>query len=309
MSFKSLLSVLLAKVETTYGTDAVPIGGANAILAANVKINPMMQDVVARKVIRPYLSNDGKIMGARHGELSFDVEIAGSGAAGTAPAWGTLLKGCAMSETITAGVSTLYAPVSSGEQSLTMYFNVNGLQYKMLGARGSFSMKFTQKAVPVMSFKFIGLYSPVTDTVLPTPTLTAFQKPLVVSPQNTTPVTVQGFAGAFSDISLDIANTNVYRPLVGSESVVFTDRNPAGKLVMENVAIATKDFWTIVNNATVGAFSLTHGTTAGNKVIIGAPVVQLTAPTITSQDNIEMLDMAMDLQPNSGNDELTITVQ
>lgn len=309
MSFKSLKSVLLAKVETTYGTDAIPTGAANAMLAGNVKINPMMQDMPQRKVIRPFFSNDGKFPGARHGELTFDIELAGSGAAGTAPAWGALMKGCAMSETINAGVSAAYAPVSSGEQSLSLYFNVDGVQYKMLGARGSFSMKFTHKAIPVLSFKYVGLYVAVADLAIQAPTFTAFQKPLVVNAANTTPVTLHTFAGVFADISIDMANTNTYRNLMGLEQVVFTDRNPTGKVQLENVAIATKDFFSIVNNGTTGALSITHGQTAGNKIVIAAPAVQLSAPSLASQENVEMLDMTMDLQPSSGNDELTITVQ
>lgn len=309
MSFKSLLSVLLAKVEVTYNTDPVPTGAANAILAGNVKINPMIQDMPQRKVIRPYFSNDGKFPGARHGELSFDIELAGSGTAGTVPAWGTLLKGCAMNETVNAGTSVVYAPISTGEQSLTLYFNVNGLQYKMTGARGSFSMKFNQKNIPTMSFKFIGLYVSVSDLAIQTPVFTAFQSPVVVNNVNTTPLTLQGFAGAFADVTIDMANNNVYRNLIGSEVVQFTDRNPTGKVQMENIPVATKDFWTIVNTRVLGALSLTHGQTAGNKIVIAAPNVQLTNPSVSSQENIEMLDMTMDLLPTSGNDELTITVQ
>lgn len=309
MSFKSLKQVLLAKVEVTYGTDPVPTGAANAILAANVKHSPMIQDMPQRKVARPYFSNDGKFPGARHSELTFDVELAGSGAAGTAPAWGALMKGCAMSETVTPGVSAVYAPISTGEQSLTLYYNVDGLQYKMVGARGSFSMKFSQKNVPMLSFKFVGLYQAVTDLAIQTPTFTAFQTPQVVNNVNTTPLTIFGFAGAFADVSLDMANTNVYRNLIGSEMVQFTDRNPSGKIQLENPAIASKDFWTAINARTLGALSLTHGQTAGNKILISAPNVQLTGPSIASQENIEMLDMTMDLLPSSGNDELTITVQ
>jgi hypothetical protein len=189
-----------------------------------------------------------------------------------------------------------------------MYFNVNGLQYKMTGARGTFSMKFTQKAIPMISFKFIGLYVSVADLAIQTPTLTAFQKPVPVTFVNTTPVTLHAFAGVFADISIDMGITNAYRNLMGLEQVVFTDRNPAGKVQLENIAIATKDFFTIINNGTTGALALTHGQTAGNKIVIGAPAVQLNSPSISSSENIEMLDMAMDLQPSTGNDELTITV-
>ncbi|MCK7495178.1 MAG: hypothetical protein MZW92_31855 [Comamonadaceae bacterium] len=43
-------------------------------------------------------------------QLTFDVEIKGSGAAGTAPELGVLLKGCGFGETVVAVTSVTYAP-------------------------------------------------------------------------------------------------------------------------------------------------------------------------------------------------------
>lgn len=308
MAFKSQKIVLLAKVESTYGTDSVPTGSANAILASNVKLTPMSQEAPARNVIRPYFSNDGKILGGKYVGLDFDVEIAGAGAAGSAPGWGALLKGCAMGETLNAGVSAVYAPISASEQSLSIYFNLDGIQHKLLGARGSFSMKFTKGGIPLLSFKLIGLYASPTDTALPSPTLTGFQKPLAVSQANTTPVSLHTYAGLFSDVNLDIGNTNTYRNLINSEAVVFGDRKPVGSCTMETPTVAAKDFFSIAAAGTTGALTLTHGTVAGNKVRVDAPAVQVTNPTYSSADNIEMLGLTLDLQPSTGNDELTITV-
>ena len=43
-------------------------------------------------------------------EVTFEVEMAGSGTAGTAPAFGPLLKACGNSETIVTDTSVTYAP-------------------------------------------------------------------------------------------------------------------------------------------------------------------------------------------------------
>jgi hypothetical protein len=308
MSLKSLKQVMLAKVEIVYGTDAIPTNVANAILVANVKHTPMVQDLPARNPIRPYFSNDGVIPAGAHVTLDFDIEVAGSGAAGTAPAWGAVLQACAMAETINAGVSAVYSPISSGEKSVTLYYNVDGKQHSITGARGSFSMKFAKGGIPMLSFKFIGLYNTPTDTALPVPTLAGWTKPIPVNLANTTPVTLHGYAGAFSDINLDIANANTYRNLIGSESILFHDRKPKGSCVMEMPAIATKNFYSIAAAGTTGALALTHGTIAGNKVAIACPTVQVTNPVHSSADNIEMLGLTLELQPNTGNDELVITV-
>lgn len=308
MAFKSQKIVLLAKPESVYGTDSVPVGATNAILAGNVKLVPMTQEAPARNTIRPYFSNEGKLLAGKHVQLDFDVEIAGAGAAGSAPGWGALLKGCAMGETISAGVSAVYAPISAGEQSLSLYFCLDGIQHKLLGARGSFSMKFSKGGIPLLNFKFIGLYAAPTDTALPAPTLTGFQKALAVCQANTTPVSLHTYAGIFQDISLDIGNSNLYRNLIGSESIAFVDRKPAGSCTMELPTIAAKDWFSIAAAGTTGALTLTHGTAAGNKVTIGAPAVQVTNPTYSSADNIEHLGLTLDLLPSAGNDELTITV-
>jgi hypothetical protein len=50
------------------------------------------------------------------GVVEFDVDLVGSGTAGTAPAWGPLIQACAFAEVIVASTSVTYNPVSSGLQ-------------------------------------------------------------------------------------------------------------------------------------------------------------------------------------------------
>jgi hypothetical protein len=307
MALKSKKVVLLAKIEGTYGTDSLPTGAANAILCINPKLTPMALLSAARNVIKPYFSNDGKIIAGKNVQLTFDVEIAGAGAAGTAPQYGVLLKGCALGETINAGVSAVYAPISSAEQSVTLYYCVDGVQHKILGARGSVSLKFTQGAVPMLTFKFTGLYALPTDTVLPTPTFSA-TKPVAVTQANTTPVSLHGYAAALISANLDLANTMSYRNLIGLEEVTFTDRQPVASFDLERPTMALKDYFSIAALGTTGAFTMTHGTVGGNKFSVSAPAVQLGAPTLGSANGVETMTMTGDLIPTTGNDELTITV-
>ena len=307
MALKSKKVVLLAKLETTYGTDAVPTGAANAILVVNPKLTAITMQAAARNVARPYFSNDGKIIAGKHAQLTFDVEIAGAGAAGDAPQWGLLMKACAMAETLNAGVSAVYSPVSSGEQSITLYYCVDGIQHSLRGVRGSFAMKFTQNGIPMLTFKMFGLYTLPTDTALPAPTFTAIP-PVAVTQANTTPVTLHGFAGNFISVSVDIANAMAYRDIINLEEITFTDRKAIGSFDLERPTMANKDFFSIALAATTGALSLTHGLVAGNIVHVAAPVVQLGAPTLGSANGVETITMAGDLLANAGNDELVITV-
>ena len=76
-------TAILAKIESTYGTDATPTEGANAILISNASITPLQAQNVKRDLIRPYMGNSEELLGAAYVEMTFDVELAGSGAAGT----------------------------------------------------------------------------------------------------------------------------------------------------------------------------------------------------------------------------------
>lgn len=301
-------SAILAKIETVYGTDSVPTGAANAILVENLSVTPLKQDLVERKGIQAYFGNRQSIEAGAAVEVGFDVEIAGSGAAGTAPAYAPLLRMCGMAETIVAVTSAAYNPISAAFEAGTIYFHADGILHKALGCRGSVSLKLNAKVIPVYSFKFTGLYSPVTDVALPAQTLTAFQTPLTVNNTNTTGFAIHGYAGVLSDFTADLGNTVVHRQVVGSESVLITDRNVTGKLTIEAVLVATKDFFGIAKACTLAALTITHGTVAGNKVKIDAAKVQLMNPSYSEQDGVKMLNLDLKFVPGAtGNDDITIT--
>lgn len=310
MSLLTRKRTILSKIETTYGTDPVPTGAANAILVHSVTVTPMETNLISRDLIRPYMGNSQNLAGSVYGKLEVEVELAGSGTAGAAPAFGPLLRGCGLSETISAGVSVVYAPISSSFESVTNYFNQDGVLHKMTGSRGSVSMSFSAQGIPMLKFSFQGLYSPVVDAAPPSGVVfSAWQLPVVVNNVNTTGLTLQGFAGiVLSDMSIDLANAVTFRSLVGgTEQVLITDRKPAGSITFEATTVAAKDWWTAARSAATGPLSITHGTVAGNKVTVAAPLAQITQPNYSDKDGIAMIQANLILVPNSGNDELTLT--
>jgi hypothetical protein len=201
-----------------------------------------------------------------------------------------------------------YDPVSIGEESATSYFQVDGRQHKVLGARGSkFGMMIKAGAIPVFQFSFIGLHVQTTDTALTPADLSGFKKPLAANNANTTPFTLHGFAGKFREFTFDMGLTTPYRNLIGSESVQILGRKPTGKITLESELVAAKDWWTIIKGETLGALAITHGTAAGNKVTFDAPNVQITEPDEPDEDGVMMLTAALDLIPGAnGNDEFRI---
>lgn len=99
-------TVLLAKIESVYGTDPTPTGAANGILAYNVGLTPLEQILVNREVVRPFMGNFDQLAAAGYGMLEFEVELAGGGTAGAAPGYGPLLRACGLSQTLNAAAET-----------------------------------------------------------------------------------------------------------------------------------------------------------------------------------------------------------
>jgi hypothetical protein len=309
MSLLTRKRVILAKIETTYGVDPTPTGSANAILIRNLNVQPLSTELASRDLVRPFLGNFQQLNASSHVELDFEVEAAGAGSAGTVPGYGALLRACGMSETVTAGTKVEYAPISAGFESVTIYFNVDGVLHKVTGSRGSVELSLNAKQIPVFKFKFIGIYNAPSDTALPTVSYSAFQTPLAANSSNTPTFSLYSISPVLEAFSFNLGNQVDFRALIGNSYVQITDRKAAGQVTFEAVAIATKDFFTISQQATLGAVSLVHGTTGGNKVQIDLPSINLQNPTYQDSQGVQMLQSNYNALPSSsGNDEFKITV-
>jgi hypothetical protein len=309
--------LILVKKETTYGTDATPTNALNAVLTGDISITPLAGDSVQRNVIRPYFGNSQNIMVTKYVTIDFEVELAGSGTAGTAPQFSALMQACGFAETIVAVTSVTYLPttltsVTQTGTSASIYFQRDGIKHVLLGARGSFNIDMTVKQLPKLKFTFTGLLGTISDSVLSTAGLAyTGVAPVAVSSTNTTPVTIHGHTPVMESFTLDVANDVKYRALVGSESVIIADRKPKGTIKFEQPTLATKDFFTIAQNSTLDTLSITHGLTAGNIVKIESATngLGIDAPKYADNDGVVMLDIGLTFIPtNAGNDEIKITL-
>lgn len=306
MALFFLKKTLLAKLETTYGTDSVPTGSANAIYAKNVTITPMEANVLEREHVRGYFGGFEQIQTTAQTKIEFECDVAGSSAAGTAPPWGPLARACGLAETIVSLTSASYQPVSSGFEAVTIYFNIDGVNHSMTGCRGNVSLGFNKEEIPAFKFSFTGKYVAPTDTALPAQTLTEWQVPLPVNRVNTT-FSLHSYAAIASAISLDLGNTVVFDdPINATEQVRITGRKVTGNVSLEATTLAAKNWFTTAAARTTGTISMVHGTAIANRVEITAPVVHTGAPSISDGNGIVMLGMDLLLRPNAGNDEIVI---
>jgi hypothetical protein len=306
---KLMRNVLLtAKIEVTPGTDPTPTAAANSILARAGNPRPLVAEFEDRDNIQPYFGNAGKVLTAQYSQCDFEVECASAGAAGTAPKFGPLLRACGFDEEIVVDTSVAYTPITTGQESITMYWYLDGLLHKMTYCKGNVSLGLNSRSIPVLRFTFTGLHSTPTDVSMPTDEdYTGFMAPLAINKVNTPTFTLHGVSPKCQSLDIDLANQVVYRNLIGSESVLITDRAPSGTAVVELESVATKDWKAAIKAGTLGALNLVHGSVAGYIVEVDAPNVRISDETYSDSDGIAMSNLALDLQPDTGNDELVLT--
>ncbi len=301
--------LVLAKIQPTANTDSAPTPAANAILARGVAPNPVNANFVPRDLYQPFFGNTGQIQVGAFSTVEFEVEIAGAGAAGTAPKYGPLLRSCGFSETIVAATKVDYAPVTNTQEMCTIWVYLDGVLHKMTDCKGNVALDLNASGIPVYKFSFTGFVGGVSDATPTGTSYTGWTPPLGVTKANTPTFSVHGVAVKATQFSVDMGNQVDYRNYIGSENVTFTNRTPSGNTTFEYDAFSVKDWYGTVRLGTLGAIQMIHGTVTGNIVQFDAPKVQLTNPSLSDDNGIAMFGLSLDIQPNTGNDEFIISVR
>ena len=299
--------VILIEAESSYGTDPTP-SATDVVLVTDLSITPQSSDVVNRDVVRPYLGSSQQLLANTRVECTFSVEFCGSGTAGTAPRYGSALKACGLSETISSGTSVTYEPISSNFSSVTIHYNVDGVRHVVTGCRGNVSLSAEVGAIPTLDFSFTGIYNAPSDAALPSVTYGNQASPLIFKNGNTTSFQLLSFAGALQSLNFDIGNSIVYRELVGgTKEVLITDRAANGSVTLEAPLTGTKDYFAAaLTDSSLGNLTVTHGTAAGNICRFSSTKVDIGDVSYGEMDGVTMLEIPYTLVPSSANDELSI---
>jgi hypothetical protein len=309
MAIKWRTKILLAKIETSYGVDAAPTGVLNAILATDVTLTPMEGSDISRGLELPHLGAQATIPAELHQKLTFKVEMAASGTAGTAPAWGALLRGCAVAQVVSAGTSVTYNPVSEAHESLTLHLWIGDTRYVLKGARGTAKIMIGAQAIPYLEFSFTGLFSLPAETARVTPTLSGFQKPLLATSTNTPVFTLDATSFVLRSLALDLGNQIENRFLIGSESVLITEKAETIEAKVEAVALTTFNPFSKASTQASVALALTHGTVAGQRLALAVPTAQMQRPQgLENAQNILEWPLRLVPLPGAGNDQWTLTL-
>ena len=291
--------LVLVKPESTYGVDAGPTAAANAMLMTDVAVEMQFDTEVAPKTTT-YLGAQQQTLYNLRGQLTGTVELAGSGAAGTAPAYGVLDRACGF-----AAVGGDFSPASDGHESVTVYAYFDDAWHKLLGARGDWSENWSTGA-PKATYTLTGFWTEPAATDFDTlaPDYSAFKTPLPISGDNTSKITLHGWETCGSELTLNGGNQIKFDSIMGCTGIYITDREITGNIVVTPADLGTFNPWAVAAAGALGNFSVQHGSAAGAIVKRTAPKVQVMPPTRQDRDGLLMWNIPLRFIPDAGDDEL-----
>lgn len=308
--------VIFRKKEATYATDAAPTGAANAAITRNFTAKPVVTDRLAR-------NRDSNVRGRTkdapsnvRATFGYELEAAGSGTPGTAPAWMEDLEACGMAAPVlTAGASAVqrFAPIGAALSSLTAY-HFHGNQRRInIGARGTFSFDFTAGAEPVFKLDFTGLLPAtadfgISDAAPGAITLDQWKDPVEVNDDNTD-FTLGGYAAVLRAFTGDVGAEVKLRSLVGARYVNRGNHAITGRIVCEAPTIGAKNYFRTLKAGDEIPVQLIHGTVAGNIVQLDGAHLQITEIDLQEEDDTLMLSIAYGLNVGTTPDDLVITAK
>jgi len=347
---------------------AAPSAGTEAVLVENPQpsFNP---NVIETDEVSASLDGAGPIVGGMTAELGFDVLFKGSGAAGSVPEFGALLKASGWAETITASAvpaapeavgsgstttttvlgasasgtdqvyrgmpldltgtpaaltfisdydgasktatlsdllssapdnlttqyqiaaNVLYAPASASIPSATLYLYLDGVLYKLVGCRGTFTVTLTSGGIGRLSFTFQGMFLSKEDAAIPTAAYDATRPP----PFKGGAMLVDRKAAALESVSLDVGNEQTFpdnpNASEGFDPSVITRRNVTGSINPLETLIATRD---IMADFRAGAQRIVHaryGSAAGNRIGMTVPTALYTGQTPGDRSGLATIEV------------------
>ncbi|MHB8808966.1 MAG: phage tail tube protein [Desulfobulbaceae bacterium] len=302
-------SQLAIKIEAVEGTKEA-LAAADVILASSPKFSPNINMYKrSDKAVAGDMSPVPNLPGARSATITFEVELCGAAAAGTAPHYSAALRASGAGETIVALASVTYKPISDNIPSATLALYEDGKVKRIWGARGTVSISYRAGEPAIASFTFTGADWEVVDAAL----LTGVTYPATVPPvfMGAT-FSLGGYSAVINSMGIDLGNTVALRKAVtasgGHISARITGREPTLKIDPEEVLNATQDFFGGWRSGTLLALASSMGSAAGNTIATSAPKVQYQSISTGEREKLSTLDINALLTRNAGNDEWQIQI-
>ena len=280
--------VLLAKTEGTAGT-AESLSTSDGVW--NI-LNPQFFERAipsTKRQLQGSFNKNPSIPGARGGVMKFTMGAVGHSSAAS-PAWATtLLAACGATES--SRVWTFGKTCSP----LTMAMYWDGVVEKIVGATGTFVMRYVAGQMTEIDFTFTGKLADDADAAVPAPTF-----PTVIPPRWAgNAITLGALTPKCSQFTFDLGNVIAYREdpadSTGYIATHITDRNCTATLDPEADLVATHDPLTLLKASTEVALSVALGSASNNTITLATSKAQIVEAPLGSRNGIVVRNLTLDL--------------
>ncbi len=301
MTVSALNKALLGKIETTPGTDAVPVVGTDAIriitATPNLDASPLEYDAIKQ--------THGKLVGPldeRAMTLEVEFYMRAGGGLGVLPDFTPIMHAASHTVTSNAGVSVAINPITAlgaVRHTSSFYYFEDGLRYNFIGAVCSaFSV----------DYPLDGLIRGKATIVAPflAPTAVAFPAGLVyqtsdpIHPKPADVITDAGIAIRVGTFSFDSGIAGAVRRLIGGAEANVNTRDRS-KISISKDSLGTVGDVTRLTSVTAGAFSAVTGN-PGNRLGLTAAKAYYGTLKSEAQDTLMMRTIDLLLAETNGDD-------
>lgn len=311
---------LLAKVETTYGTDITPGAGDGFYAVAGTAPTIIKQDNKLADVVRGGTMSilPPAAPGPRHLEVSFRIPLRGAGVAYSAtvlPKGAAILRACGLQQTVTTTLGSEkveYKPRSTGFESVSLYYYVDGLFYKLLGARGSANLISRAGGMMFAECRIQALWTDPADAAIVAPT----GEPTVLHPtllSSLLQLGTENYAAAIENININLNQTLTAAPdstkADGIGGIYIVGREPNGSMDPEAALVATFGYYGKWKAGTTMDLSYQHGSAQYNRIKVACPQIVYSDVQPGDRSGIKTFTTPFDVVSDTaaGDDELTLT--
>lgn len=256
-------------------------------------------------------------IGPRSIEMTFKVELHGSGTIDTNPDWADVfLPACGLTDTgeenIFRVLSALPLLAVTTNRTITIAGYQDGRKIAAAGCMGNVKFVFPNGKKAYAEFTFTGKYEAVTDATLLAPTLPSVTPPRAA---NLTFTFADAIPGKTNQVEINLQNEVSLREDIspGGASAGYcyasiVDRNPMVTASVESQLVATNDLTGKMLAQTLEAFILKIGGATWNALQFDAPKAQIVGIAYGEREGLNTDDVTWELKRNSANDdEMTLT--
>lgn len=306
------------KIESPYGTDSTPLAATDAIEIYGEPNFELTADEKEKNIGAVSFGQMAPlVIGKAYKVSGLKIPFKGSGAAGTAPRIGCILRALGFTQTINTGVSVVYESHNDFDtESLTCYLWKGGTKHILKGCVGNGKLNLKSGEEIFIEPEFTAVYGgTIADATFPTPTFET--TPNIVWQNANFVATVQPsttVALIIDKFDIDLGNEVNARPdpngAYGINRYYGSDRKTKVSLDPEKEDLTTFNPYTLFENQTLMNFETKPTGAAGNKIEISIIDVSLGNPKIASRNNVNTWDLNGQVRLKSADDDdvkITIT--